>query len=129
MNQTRAIAALSALAQPTRLSVFRKLIKAGPGGLPAGDLAALADVPHNTMSTHLAILSRSGLVGSRREGRSVIYSANLEQVSALLSFLISDCCAGHPEICEPLAEIADAACCPPAKRKRSARRSYAREPA
>lgn len=128
MNQNRAIAALSALAQPTRLTVFRSLVKAGPDGLAAGALSDRAGIPHNTMSTHLAILVRAGLVRSCRDGRSVIYAADLDGTRALLSFLVSDCCAGHPEICEPLAKIAEEACCPPRARK-TARRTHVRTPA
>ncbi len=104
---------LSALAQPTRLGVFRMLMRAGLNGLPAGAIAATAGVPGNTMSTHLAILSRAGLVSARRQSRSIIYTANLDTIRDVLSFLVEDCCGGHPEICAPLIKIADNTCCPP----------------
>ena len=70
-------------------------------GLPAGEVARLLDVQQNTMSTHLAILSRAGLVGSRRQGRTVIYRAVVERVRELANFLLLDCCGGRPELCEP----------------------------
>jgi DNA-binding transcriptional ArsR family regulator len=113
MESNEAIDALGALAQPTRLDVFRRLVRAGPEGLPAGGVAKALDVPANTMSTHLAILERAGLVASRREGRLIYYAAVFARVQALIAFLLDDCCAGNPEICDPVAEHArNAACCP-----------------
>ena len=100
-----AIDALSALAHPGRLAVFRLLVSAGPGGVAAGEVARLLDTPPNTMSTQLAILSRSGLIGSRRESRSVIYQANYDAFSELLGFLVKDCCDGRPEVCTRLANV------------------------
>lgn len=123
MEIEQAVQALSALAQPTRLGVFRMLVKAGLNGLPAGAIADAAGVPGNTMSTHLAVLFRAGLISSRRQSRSIIYSANLESIRDLLSFLVDDCCGGHPEICAPLIEIADRACCPPEAKPKPKRRS------
>jgi ArsR family transcriptional regulator len=111
MDSTHAVAALAALAQESRLEVFRLLIRCGPGGVPAGEIARSLGVPHNTMSTQLAILSRAGLVTSRREGRSIIYSADVEGTRALLSFLVEDCCRGRPDVCEPLIASALAECC------------------
>ncbi len=90
---------LSALAQPTRLSTFRMLVEAEPGGLAAGEIAVRLGVPHNTLSTHLAHLSRATLVTSRREGRSIIYRADIASLRSLLSYLISDCCQGRPDQC------------------------------
>ena len=110
MEDSSAIEALSALAHPGRLAVFRLLVRAGPEGVAAGEIARAMDTPANTMSTQLAILARTGLIGSRRDSRSVIYSANYPQITALLGFLMEDCCQGRPEICAPLA--AKAACCP-----------------
>ena len=113
MDTDDAVAALSALAQPTRLRVFRRLVQAGLDGLPAGAIAEAENVPHNTMSSHLAILARAGLVSSRRESRSIIYAADLKGTSALLSYLVANCCAGHPEVCAPLLEIVNSnSCCP-----------------
>lgn len=107
----RAVDALSALAHRHRLGVFRLLVKAGFDGMPAGDVAREIGALPNTLSTHLAILDRAGLIRSRREGRSVIYTANYDGMRELLGFLVADCCGGRPEICEPLAGIAQN-CCP-----------------
>ena len=107
----RALEALSALAQEHRLAVFRLLVRAGGTGLPAGEIAREVGVLPNTLSTHLTILGHAGLIRSRREGRSVIYSADYDGMRELLGFLVADCCAGRPEICAPLAEVAQA-CCP-----------------
>jgi DNA-binding transcriptional ArsR family regulator len=107
MDEFSAIEALSALAQPTRLSVFRRLAAAYPGDLPAGDIARLCEVPHNTMSTHLAVLTRAGLTRATRKGRVVGYHADLARLRELVSFLARDCCDGRPELCVPLiAELA-----------------------
>ena len=100
-----AIEALSALAHAGRLAVFRLLVKAGPEGIAAGEIARLMDTPPNTMSTQLAILTRSGLIRSHRESRSVIYHADFEQFANLLGFLVADCCGGRPEICSRLADV------------------------
>jgi ArsR family transcriptional regulator, arsenate/arsenite/antimonite-responsive transcriptional repressor len=107
-----AVEALSALAHPSRLDVFRRLVRTGADGLPAGEIARAVGVLPSTLSTHLAILGHAGLIQSRRDGRSVIYSADYEGMRDLLGFLVADCCAGHPEICAPLADIAqEADCC------------------
>ncbi len=102
MKNDLAIDCLSALAQPTRLEVFRLLVKQEPDGLPAGEIARRTDVPHNTMSTHLSILTRAGLVSVERHSRSMIYRVELETVRALVMFLLRDCCNGQPELCAPL---------------------------
>jgi ArsR family transcriptional regulator len=109
--------ALSALAQRTRLDAFQLLVSREPDGVAAGELARLMAVPQNTMSTHLAILTRAGLVRGERQSRSIIYRADLERFREVTLFLLKDCCGGRPEVCVPL--IADLApCCPP---KESAR--------
>ncbi|MDZ4778508.1 MAG: metalloregulator ArsR/SmtB family transcription factor [Alphaproteobacteria bacterium] len=113
MESNEAIEAFSALAQPTRLDVYRRLMRAGPEGLPAGAVAKALDVPANTMSTHLAILERAGLVASRREGRLIYYAAAFDRVHALISFILEDCCAGNPHVCTPVAEMARRVCCEP----------------
>jgi len=94
MEADSAIAALSALAQTTRLDVFRLLVRHEPEGLPAGEIARRLDVPQNTMSTHLAILARAGLVASERRSRMVIYRANLAAMNRLVGYLLENCCAG-----------------------------------
>jgi DNA-binding transcriptional ArsR family regulator len=110
MESDDAILALSALAQPTRLAVFRLLMTNEPDGLPAGDVARQLEVPHNTMSSHLGILSRAGLVRATRHSRSIVYRARPGAVAALASFLVKDCCHGRPDICAPLiAELSP--CC------------------
>jgi len=107
-----AVETLSALAHDGRLSVFRLLVRSGPDGVAAGEIARKLDIQPNTLSAQLTVLSHAGLVKSRREGRSIIYSADYSRMSKLLSFLTEDCCNGNPEICAPLAKIASrAACC------------------
>ena len=91
----------SALSQETRLAAFRLLIRNEPDGLPAGEIARQLEVPHNTMSAHLATLARAGWVVSERHSRSIIYRANIQHVNEVVEFLVRDCCAGHPEVCEP----------------------------
>lgn len=105
MDMKSAVAALSALAHPARLSTFRMLVQAGPPGLAAGDIARRLGAPPNTLSSNLAVLTHAGLIDSRREGRSIIYSAQYEAMTALLGFMMQDCCAGAPEICAPLTAI------------------------
>jgi ArsR family transcriptional regulator len=111
MDASTAIGALGALAQESRLKVFRLLIRAGGAGMAAGDIARALDVPHNTMSSHLAILTRAKLVSAHKEGRSVIYAVDLEGTRALLSFLVEDCCQGEPEACAQVLDSTLAACC------------------
>jgi DNA-binding transcriptional ArsR family regulator len=106
MESYAAIDALSALAHPGRLDVFRLLVRAGPNGVAAGDIARALNTPANSMSTQLAILARAGLIRSRRESRSILYAAEYPQITALLGFLMEDCCQGRPEICAPIAAMA-----------------------
>lgn len=115
MQLPGAVDALSALAHGHRLAVFRLLVRAGTSGVPAGEIAREVGALPNTLSSHLTILGHAGLVRSRREGRSIIYSADYERMRELLGFLVDDCCGGRPEICGDLADIAGRAnCCPPA---------------
>ena len=110
MDTEATIFALSALAQPTRMEAFRVLVRKEPHGLPAGELAKEIDVPQNTLSSHLSVLSKADLVTSSRRGTTITYRANLPQVRDVVSFMLKDCCGGKSEICAPLA--ADlAACC------------------
>ena len=104
MDMTHALETLDALSQQTRLSAFRLLVQAGPAGLSAGDIAVRLDSRQNTMSTHLKQLNQAALIDSRREGRSVIYTANYETARELILYLTEDCCAGHAEVCGPLAK-------------------------
>jgi DNA-binding transcriptional ArsR family regulator len=109
MDSEAAIEALSALAHPGRLAAFRLLVRAGSEGLAAGEVARLMETPANTMSTQLAILTRTGLIRSRREQRSIIYSADYSTFATLLGFLVEDCCDGRPEVCSRLADIVQSA--------------------
>jgi ArsR family transcriptional regulator len=112
MDEISAIAALAALAQSTRLDTFRLLVAREPEGVPAGELARLIEVPQNTMSAHLAILARAGLIDGERQSRSIIYRANLDRVREVALFLLKDCCGGRPDLCAPI--IADLTpCCAP----------------
>jgi len=115
METELAILALAALAQSTRLDVFRLLVKQEPDGLAAGEIAKALAVPQNTMSAHLSVLSRARLVTARRNSRSIVYRADLNRFQAVMTFLVNDCCDGRPEICAPLIESITP-CCPP-KRK------------
>ncbi len=108
MKTDDALAALAALAQETRLAVFRRWVRGGPAGESAGALAEALGIPAPTLSFHLKELERAGLIVQRRASRSLIYAANFDGMRALLGFLMEDCCAGHPEICN----IRLAACCP-----------------
>lgn len=112
METNEAIDVLSALAQPTRMGAFRLLIGSEPDGLASGDVARLLDVPPNTMSTHLAILERAGLIASAKRGRSIVYRAGIDTVRDVTSFLVSDCCGGRPELCGPLVAEFTPRCAP-----------------
>jgi ArsR family transcriptional regulator len=101
MHLPSAVDALSGLAHGSRLAVFRLLVRAGPEGVPAGEIAREIGALPNTLSSHLTILSHAGLIRSRREGRSILYSADYDRMRDLLGFLMEDCCGGRPEICAP----------------------------
>lgn len=101
MESNDAIDRLSALAQPTRLEAFRLLVRAEPDGLAAGELARRLGAPANTLSAHLGVLSRAGLISARRHSRSIIYRAEPGQVGALADYLLRDCCQGRAELCAP----------------------------
>lgn len=111
MTSDQAVEVLAALGQRSRLDVFQLLVKAGPEGLNAGDIARTVGAPANTMSVHLGILSRAGLITAQRNGRSIAYSLNVSGVRELFSFLTDDCCGGRPELCGPFA--GDNACSAP----------------
>src|ERR1700679_1608949 len=110
MEPQSAIGALSALAHPGRLEVFRLLVRAGPEGMAAGDIARATRSLANTLSANLNVLAGAGPAPPGREGGSIIYAAGYEPMRALLAFLMEDCCGGNAEICAPLTAIA-AACC------------------
>lgn len=103
METKHAVTALAALAQASRLAVFRTLVQAGPAGLPAGRVSELTGIPPSSLSFHLKELSHSGLAESRQDGRFVIYTARYETMNALLGYLTDNCCGGNPcsPVCEP----------------------------
>jgi ArsR family transcriptional regulator len=111
MELKAVIACLSALAHDGRLSAFRMLIQAGAEGLPAGEVARRLEMLPNSLSSNLNILSNAGLIGARRDGRSIIYTPDFGVMRDLLAFLMEDCCGGAPEICAPLMELATRASC------------------
>jgi len=116
-----AVAALGALAQDTRLSIFRLLVQAGPEGVAAGQIAEALDVPAATLSFHLKELAHASLVSSRQEGRFIYYSADFAQMAALMSFLTQNCCQGMPQECLTVVETALGRCCPPQSKRKPAR--------
>ena len=124
METETAVSALAALAQSSRLSVFRLLVQAGPFGLPAGKIAESTAIPASSLSFHLKELSHAGLVVSRQEGRFVIYTARFETMNALLGFLTENCCGGNPcnpvSVCDPQSASARIAAKKSLSRKESA---------
>ena len=112
MDTNCATEGLAALSHATRLETFRLLVKHEPDGLPAGEIAKTIGVPQNTMSGHLAVLTRAGLALSERQSRSIIYRADLNGLRELMLFLVRDCCGGRAELCAPLIAELTAPCCP-----------------
>src|SRR3984885_5582439 len=113
MKKPDAVAALAALAQDSRLDVFRLLVEAGPQGLPAGSVAGALKLAPNTLTFHFDRLRDAGLVTVRREGRSMIYAARYDTMNALLAYLTENCCQGAQEACAP------APACKPVRAKRA----------
>ncbi len=111
MDERQALSAFGALSQETRLRILRKLVIAGPAGLAAGAIAGEFEVSASNVSFHLKELEQAGLVSARRDSRSIIYTAAYDSLSALIRFLMEDCCSGRPEICAPALA---APCCQPA---------------
>jgi ArsR family transcriptional regulator, arsenate/arsenite/antimonite-responsive transcriptional repressor len=105
MKKEAIIQALGALAQETRIDIFRILVQAGPEGLPAGAIGERLGLPSPTLSFHLNQLRFAGLVTSRRESRSIIYSANFKTMNQVVAYLTENCCGGRPELCAPSALI------------------------
>lgn len=110
MDQPAALDALSALSYETRLDVFRLLVQEGPSGLAAGEVAKRLGVLQNTMSAHLGVLSRAGLVQGIREGRVIRYCADYEAMRSLIRYLLEDCCAGDQVACYPFIQKAASKC-------------------
>lgn len=96
METSNAVAALAALAQDSRLAIFRLLVQAGPAGLAAGKISEAIGIPPSSLSFHLKELTHANMVSSRQEGRFVIYEANFSTITALVAFLSENCCGGQP---------------------------------
>lgn len=111
MEMNHALSAFAALGHETRLNAFRLLVQAGQNGLAAGVLADRLDTKPNTLSAALSVLLNAGLVKNRREGRSIVYVADMDGLQGLMGYLMRDCCGGRPELCQPvLDEMACKAC-------------------
>ncbi|MBZ9700913.1 MULTISPECIES: ArsR/SmtB family transcription factor [unclassified Mesorhizobium] len=110
MDKKHATEALGALGQDTRLEVFRLLVRAGPEGIPAGEIASRLGTVQNTMSAHLKILEHAGLVRSVRMGRTIRYVADMTGFRDLLAYLMEDCCNGAPELCQPVIQAVTCNC-------------------
>jgi ArsR family transcriptional regulator, arsenate/arsenite/antimonite-responsive transcriptional repressor len=115
MKKPQAVAALAALAQDNRLDVFRLLVRAGPDGLSAGQVATALGLAPNTLTFHFDRLRHAGLVTVRRAGRSMIYAARFDGMRALLAYLTENCCSGAADECAPAERVPLPA---PARRKR-----------
>ena len=102
MNAAEAVERLGALAQETRLAIYRLLVAAGSGGIAAGAIAERLDIPPSSLSFHLSELHRAGLIAQRRESRSLIYSADFRAMNGLLAYLSENCCSGNPTACAPV---------------------------
>jgi ArsR family transcriptional regulator len=113
MKISAAVTALGALAQETRLSIFRLLIEAGPEGVPAGRIGETLEVPAATLSFHLKELARAGLVSSRQQRQFIYYAVDFERMAELMTFLTQNCCRGMPEKCLAVVETALDRCCAP----------------
>jgi ArsR family transcriptional regulator, arsenate/arsenite/antimonite-responsive transcriptional repressor len=114
MRESEALAAFAALAQETRLHIVRALVKAGPDGMAAGALAEVVGATSSRLSFHVKELEHAGLVHSRRQSRSIIYSASFAGLGELLRFLTEDCCQGRPDVCSPALAGLDPCCAEPA---------------
>lgn len=114
-----AVSALAALAQETRLSIFRLLIEAGPDGMAAGRIGEALKVPGATLSFHLKDLARTGLVSARQDKQFIYYAVDFERMAELMTFLTQNCCQGMPQKCLTVVESALGSCCTPAKKTRS----------
>jgi ArsR family transcriptional regulator len=116
MNTSDAVNSLAALAQDTRLGIFRLLVRYAPEGLPAGAIARRLKLPGPTLSFHLNVLAAADLVAPHKKGRSISYSANLDNVNRLTDFLMENCCGGNGD-----SDRGETSCCSPAPTVKSRR--------
>lgn len=114
MKLEQAVKCMAALAQESRLRVFRLLVEIGEEGLPAGSIGEQMKLPAATASFHLKELTNAGLIQQKRDGRSLIYSINPDAIGELLGYLVEDCCKGRPDLCQPMIE--NIQCCAPKKK-------------
>lgn len=105
MQQSQATTIFESLASPVRLDVYRLLVRAGPDGMVAGEIAATLDIPPTNLSFHLKSLTQAGLLAAQQEGRYQRYRANLELMTELIGYLTDQCCAGRPELCADLPAV------------------------
>jgi ArsR family transcriptional regulator len=122
MEIKAAVTALAALAQETRLSIYRLLIEAGPEGVSAGRISETLDVPGATLSFHLKELARASLVSSRQDRQFIYYAVDFERMAELMTFLTQNCCKGMPEECLAVVETELGRCCPPKSKPKRTRR-------
>lgn len=115
MNSETAVIVFESLSSPVRLAIYRLLVKAGPGGLVAGEIAQAQGLAANNASFHLKALTHAGLIGAEAEGRFLRYRAKVGVMVELIAYLTDDCCAGHPELCGAVALTpgCDASLCTP----------------
>ena len=124
MEIKAAVTALAALAQETRLSIYRLLVEAGPEGVSAGRIGERLEVPAATLSFHLKELARAALISSRQERQFIYYAVDFERMAELMTYLTQNCCQGMPQACLTVVETALGRCCPPqSKPKRRNKRS------
>ena len=122
MELRTSVIALAALAQETRLSIYRLLVEAGPDGVAAGRIGEMLEVPGATLSFHLKELSRAGLVSSRQDRQFIYYAVDFERMAELMTFLTQNCCKGMPQECLTIVETELGRCCPPKSKPKRTRR-------
>ncbi|MBC8258825.1 MAG: winged helix-turn-helix transcriptional regulator [SAR324 cluster bacterium] len=107
MNQQHAIEAFSALAQDSRVEIYRMLVRCSPATMRAGEISTKLNIIPSTLSGHLAVLKRAGLLYSKRQQREILYSANISAMNKLISFMLQDCCNGQMGNCKQILELLD----------------------
>ncbi len=113
MEKVETLNALAALSHEGRFDLFRHLVRAGPSGLPVGDLAALMDANFTTTSAQLSTLAQANLVSTERQGRSILYRAGYHTIRDVIISLMADCCQGQSDVIGPILEtFSNPSCCP-----------------